>query len=300
MGQMEDMDTFVRIVELGGISRAADQMGIAKSAVSRRLRELENRLGFQLLVRTTQHSSLTEAGQRYYERSVEILAEVAELNNSSAEQHSSLQGTLKVALPISFGLAQIAPLITEFADLHPDITMRIEFSDRQVDLVEEGYDLAVRVATLKDSTYVARKLMGVSRVLCASPGYVERYGVPNSPADLRHHCGLQYTVASNRSWAFKGPNGQEIRAAAPISIASNNGEFLLEAALQGRGVGMFPKFMVWQALNDGALVEVMPEYSLSSLNAYTIHPETRYLAHRVRALIDFLVKQCKVVPDWEQ
>lgn len=196
MGQLEDMDVFVRIVDAGGISRAADQLGVAKSAISRRLVELERRLGAQLLLRTTRQSSLTEAGQSYYRRALQILADVSELDAETSSQQVALRGGLKIAVPLSFGLEHLAPAVMEFAGMHPEVIIRLDLSDRQVDLVAESFDLAIRIAALKDSTLIARRLAPIRMVLCASPDYLERQGHPQRPQDLKSHHGLHYGHAT--------------------------------------------------------------------------------------------------------
>ena len=187
MGQLENMTAFVRIVEAGSISRASEQLGTVKSAVSRRLVELEQELGVQLIQRTTRTSSLTEAGRNYYQRAVQILADVSELNNSSSNKTLELEGQLRIAVPTSFGLLHLAPAINEFAELHPKLIIHLDFSDRKVDLVEEGFDLAIRIAALKDSSLIARRLAPVKIVMCASPDYLKRFGAPKTPGDLKHH-----------------------------------------------------------------------------------------------------------------
>ena len=173
MGQLEDMNMFVRVVDAGGISHAADQLNLAKSAVSRRLFNLETRLGLQLLSRTTRTSSLTEAGKNYYERAIKIVNDVAELNAVTKDSNTVLKGTINLAAPLSFGLLHLSTAIDSFINQHPGLTININFSDRQVDLIEEGLDLAFRIAELKDSSLIARKIFSVRHILCASPDYLK-------------------------------------------------------------------------------------------------------------------------------
>ncbi len=300
MGQFEDMDVFVRIVDAGGIGRAAKQLGVAKSAVSRRLIGLEGRLGVQLLNRTTRRSSVTEAGRSYYQRALRIIDELSDLNAATSNTQALLQGVLRLSVPLSFGLQHLAPAITEFAAMHPALIVHLEFADRQVDLVEEGFDLAVRITELRDSTLVARKLAPVRRILCASHEYLARNGRPENPQDLKAHIGLHYSNAPRASWTFIGPDGQESNIALPAKMAANNGDFLREAAIAGHGLALLPTFLVWQQIEKGELVSVMTDYTVPSINAYAIYPQTRHLSQRVRALIDFLVGRFGGAPYWDR
>ena len=300
MGQFEDMDVFVRIVDAGGIGRAADQLRVAKSAVSRRLVELERRLGVQLINRTTRRSSLTEAGRSYYQRAVQILADVSDLNAITSDADALLKGTLKIAVPLSFGLEHLSSAITDFAKMHPGLIVYLDFADRQVDLIEEGFDLAIRIADLRDSTLVARKLAPIRHILCASPEYLARKGRPEIPQDLKTHIGLHYSNAPGPSWRFIGHDGQESDIALPARMAANNGDFLREAAVAGQGLTVLPTFLVWKQIEKGELVSVMTDYTVPGLNAYAIYPQTRHLSQRVRALIDFLTDRFGGAPYWDE
>jgi DNA-binding transcriptional LysR family regulator len=300
MGQFEDMSTFVRIIEAGSISRAADQLSVAKSAVSRRLVDLEGRLGVQLLSRTTRKSNLTEIGQIYYQHALQILDDVNELNNTTSNSKSALEGGLKVAVPLSFGLLHLTPVINTFAKEHPDITIHLDFADRQIDLIEEGFDLAIRIAELKDSNYIARKLTTIKRVLCASPDYIRRASHPKTPKDLKTHDILHYDNSPTSFWAFTEPGAKEIRINLPTKISANNGDYLCEAAVAGFGIVVLPTFVAWQEIEKGRLVHVMPKFTLPTLNAYAIYPQTRHLSKRVRAFIDFLVESYSGEPYWDK
>jgi len=300
MGQLEDMDTFVRIIDAGGISRAANQLGIVKSAVSRRLVDLEVRLGVQLLNRSTRKSSLTEAGQQYYERAVQILSNVAAINRTTSDAKTILTGRLKISAPLSFGLLHLTPIINEFADLHPDLIVHMDFNDRQVDLIDEGYDIAIRIAELKDSSLMARKLAPIRRILCASPDYIERMGLPTKPADLKNHNLLHYVNTQNTTWHLSGPDDRKHVITLPAKMVANNGDFLKNAAIYGHGIILSPTFIVWKEILSGTLVTLLDDYCCSALNAYAIYPQTRHLPHRVRRFIDFLVNKFSSKPYWDE
>ncbi|MDX1519708.1 MAG: LysR family transcriptional regulator [Gammaproteobacteria bacterium] len=300
MGQLEDMTLFIRVVEAEGISRAAAQLGIAKSAVSRRLMDLETRLGVRLLNRTTRTSSLTEAGQEYYERALRIVDDVTELNAMTVDESTALEGTINLAAPLSFGLSHLTPAIDSFIREHPGIRMNIDFSDRHVDLVEEGLDLAFRIARLKDSSLVARRICPIRIVLSASPAYLEEHGRPESPADLKHHRLLHYTMTGARSWKLLDQAGNMSTVKISGDIQANNGEFLKDMAVAGHGIVASPTFICWKAIATGDLVPVLCDYRLPEPAAYAVYPGNRYLSRRVRALVDYLVKRFGENPYWDQ
>lgn len=287
MSNLEEMQAFVRIVDAGSISAAAEQLGMAKSGVSRRLGALERRLGVKLLVRTTRRSSLTETGRAYYEGAMRLLADVEELDQSVADEACALAGSLRLALPLSFGLGHLAPAIEEFVRQHPDLSLYIDFSDRAVDLVEQGFDLAVRIADLKDSSLQARRICPVRMVYCGAPAYLDEFGRPVEPADLSGHRLLRYDAAP-------------VRDAGSSNLVANNGDFLVEMAVAGHGIALSPTFIAWKALAAGDLEIVLDDHRPEPLTAYAVYPQNRYLSRRARALIDFLVERFGENPYWDQ
>ena len=300
MGQLEDMGVFIRVVEAGGISRAAEQLGLAKSAVSRRLLELETRLGVRLLNRTTRTSSLTDSGQHYYERAIKIFDDVNELNTMTSDLNTRLEGSLKLAAPLSFGLYHLSSAIEAFTSQHPSLIINIDFSDRHVDLVEEGIDLAFRITTLKDSTLIARKISPIRILLCASPDYLKQYGTPVTPDELNDHQLLHYQFPGSSSWKLTDKKGKEHKVQINARMIANNGDFLKDMAIAGHGIFACPTFLCWRAIATGDLVPILSDYKLPQLNAYAVYPQTRYLSQRARVLIDFLVERFGDNPYWDQ
>jgi DNA-binding transcriptional LysR family regulator len=299
MGQLEDMQVFVRIVEAGSITKAAGQLNLAKSAVSKRLNDLENRLGSKLINRTTRTSSLTEAGQQYYQRVQLLLGEVDLLNGDMARENKVLTGSLKLAVPLTFGVTHLTPAIDLFMRQHPELSIELDFSDRKVDLIEGGYDLAFRIGSLPDSSLKARKIAPIKHVICASPDYLKRQGIPENPAQLKHHKILKrpgWPLAGMPLWDLEGQkhlvNGQS-------SLIANNGNAMTMLALTGHGIIMLPTFYVWESLQRGDLVPILENYSLTTMNAYAVYPTTRYLPRKVRSLIDFLVERFGDTPYWD-
>ncbi|MDH3512730.1 MAG: LysR family transcriptional regulator [Gammaproteobacteria bacterium] len=299
MGHLEEMRSFVRVVEAGSISGAAAQMQLAKSAVSRRLKDLEDRLGAQLIARTTRSLGLTDAGRDFYERSLQIIADVSEAEGSVARDTAELRGKLRVAAPLSFGLLHLGPAINEFIDDHPELSFDIDFDDRQVDIVEESFDLAVRIGQLSDSTLMARRLTPIRTVVCASPGYWTEHGLPDRPADLQSHDGLHYSNAAWLNWPYTTSAGQKGKVRLPVRMQANNGDYLRDAAICGKGVALLPTFIVYKAIEERLLVPALTDCTWSVLSAYAVYPSTRHLSQRVRTLIDFLVARFGDQPYWD-
>jgi len=304
MGQLEDMALLVRIVDSGGIGKAADQLSMAKSAVSKRLKELENRLGTQLLSRTTRKSALTEAGALYYQRAISIIDEVDELNAQTHAVKASLSGTLKITMPLSFGLLHLTPVIEAFSQLHPKLNLQIDFVDRHIDLLAEGYELAIRIAELKDSSLQARRLTTIHHVLCASPEYIEKHGNIETLAELSNHDYLQYgnlgqTINTQDKIVLTDVKGISHTVQLNTVMKANNGDFLKNMAIKGKGICYLPSFITYQAIKNGQLIPLMNNFELASLDAYAVYPQTRFLSERCRSLIDFIALQFGDTPYWD-
>jgi DNA-binding transcriptional LysR family regulator len=301
MDRFADMQMFVRVVETGGISAAAERLQVAKSAVSRRLAELEGRLGAQLLHRTTRRLNLTDSGRAYFEQAQRILADLDEAEAAVSQAHTALKGRLRIALPLSFGLLHLAPLIEAFMLLHPDLEFDLDFNDRQIDLMQEGFDLAIRIANLADSSLIARRLAPIRHLLSASPDYLNKHGAPTRPEDLRNHVCLAYSnLADPGLWPYRAPDGATGSVQVPVKLKANNGDFLYQAALAGHGLILHPTFYLRDAIRRGALVPVLTEYAWPEVNAYAVYPPTRHLSSRVRAFVDFLAQRLAGEPEWDQ
>ena len=295
------MQVFVSVVEAGSISAAAERLNLAKSAVSRRLAELEAHLGASLITRTTRRLNLTDSGRAYYARCVAILADLDEAESVVSQAHGALKGNLKVALPLSFGLLHLSPLIQEFMTRHPELRFELDFNDRQIDLMQEGFDLAIRIATLEDSSLIAHRLAPIRHVLCASLAYLDKHGAPAAAADLVSHAGLVYSNLRDPGlWNYRSPDGQPGQIRIPVRLAASSGEFLMRAAIAGEGLLLLPTFYVHAALGSGQLVRVLADHHWPELSAYAVYPPTRHLSNRVRALIDFLVERLAGEPYWDR
>lgn len=298
MSNFMDMEIFARVVTAGSMSAAGREMGLSPAVVSKRLRRLEDRLGTRLMQRTTRQISLTEAGQGFYERVVAILASIDEAEAFVSRRSALARGTLKVSAPTSFGRMHIAPHLGPFLLQNPDLAIHLELSDEFVDIVGDGFDLAIRIAELSDSSLVARRLAPIHRVLCAAPAYLDKFGVPHTIADLAGHACL--TTAPQDHWRLEGPEGiLSIKPAGPIQ--TNSSEVVREAVLAGLGIALRSTWDVGPELSAGKLVMVLPQYRASRhVGVHAVYPSRRFLPAKVRVFIDFLAQLYGPSPYWDQ
>jgi molybdate transport repressor ModE-like protein len=296
---LDVLQVFVRIAETGSFSAAARDLGLSKSAASKKLAALEDRLGARLVNRTTRRLSLTEAGLDFLERAQRILAELEEAERAAGRLTDEPRGMLKVNAPMSFGIQHVAPALADFMVRYPDLSVTLDLDDRRVSLVDEGYDVAVRIADLPDSSLVARKLAPARRVVCASPAYWADRGVPAHPRELAGHNCLIYTyLPAQNDWRFRGPGGAvTVRVAG--NLKANNGDVLREAALAGLGVCLVPTFLVGGDLRAGRLQTVLDDFADDSLAIYAVYPHRRHLSAKVRAFVDFLAGRFGPRPYWD-
>lgn len=299
MGQLEELENFVRIAEAGGIGKAADQLGVAKSAVSRRLAELESRLGARLLARTTRRWHLTEAGQRCYEQALRLLDASAELAAQVNPENHALSGRLRIAAPLSFGVVHLPPVIAAFSERYPGLSVDLDLSDAFVNLVETGVDLALRIGDLGNSNLRARKITPISLCLVAAPSYLATAGRPQTPDDLRRHRLLLYGNSNNSLLTLTGPDGSQHQVEWTSPVKANNGDFLNAMAVQGYGVACSPRFICWQDLTAGRLQPLLTDYQLTERALYAVYPASRFVPQRVRVFIDFLVEYFGERGHWE-
>jgi len=300
MDRFEDLRALVAVVETGSFTAAAERLDTAKSAVSRRITALEARLGVQLLRRSTRRLNLTETGRSFYEHGARILADLEEAEAAVAQEHGELRGTLRVALPLSFGLRHMCAPIAEFNRRHPRVRFDLDLNDRRIDLVEEGVDVAVRIGRLADSTLIARRLFEARTVVCASTSYLDEHGVPATPQDLaRHRCLVYGNLPDPRKWVCHDREGQRHEVTVKASLTASSGDFLCAAAAQGLGIAMQPTFIAGEAIRRGELVPVLADYEWPATPAYAIYPPTRHLTYRVREFIDFLAERFAGTPYWD-
>lgn len=288
MDRFLEMQTFNAVVDAGSFVKAADALDLSKAAVSRYVVDMETRLGVRLLHRTTRKLSLTEEGQVFYARSKELLAELQEAEDEVTARVDAASGLLRINAPFTFGILHLAPLWGAFKALHPKVSLDVTLADRLVDLVEEGYDVAIRIAKLENSSLVSKRLATTRIVLCASPQYLAQHGTPQHPSELINHAIISYSYRSAKDeWTFTGPQGSVSVKTKPC-IHTNNGDTCRAAALSHQGVILQPTFLVGKDLADGSLVELMPSYRSEELGIYAVYPTRKHVSAKVRALIEFL------------
>ena len=290
-----DVLAFVRVVETGSFARAADRMALSKPVLSRRVARLETQLGARLLTRTARGTHPTDIGQAYFARAAGVLAELEAAQEVVAEAVTQIAGPIRLTAPISFGVAYLAPALSEFAQAHPRIELDICLEDKMVDLSEGGYDLALRIGSLPDSALVARRIAPVRKVVVGSPSYLDRAGRPSYPADLSDHSILLYT---NETWRFRSDGAWESPRVTPV-LRSNNGDMLRSAAEAGLGLCLLPSFIAAPGLEARTLEPVLMDYDPGHAALHAVMPPGRAATARVRALIDFLVKRFGPEPSWD-
>lgn len=298
MDILPGMAVFAEVVEAKSFTGAARRLGMSKAAVSKQISRLEERLGARLLNRTTRKLSLTEVGAAFYERCARIVAEAEEAELAVTRLHETPRGTLRVDVPVDFGIQYLTPLLPAFMLANPELKVDISFNDRFVDLVDEGFDLAIRIGQLPDSSLIARKLAETRAVICAAPEYWDRYGRPLHPSELEHHNCFAYSyLATGSEWRLAGREG-EISVRVSGTLRANNGNALRQAAAAGLGVVATPVFMACDDLRAGRLEPVLRDYEAQRRGIYAVYPHNRHLSAKVRAFVDYLAEALNPAP-WE-
>ena len=300
MARLDAMEIFAEVVETEGFSAAARSLGVSKSAVSKQVGRLEDSLGVRLLNRTTRRLSLTEAGATFYAACRRVLDEAEAAERAVSNLSAAPRGLLKLNAPMSFGFLHLAGAIPQFHARFPQITLDAAMNDRFVDLVEEGYDVALRIGDLRDSSLIARRVAPCRTVTCASPDYLARRGRPEKPEDLRDHdCLLYANMAQPREWPLLGPAGlQKVKVEGPL--LANNGDVLCGAALGGMGIARLPTFIVGRHLREGRLEAVLPGFPVPEQGIHAVYPHSRNLSVKVRVFVDFLAERFGPEPYWDE
>lgn len=301
MHSFSSLPIFVCVVECGSFSAAAAQLKITKSAVSKRINQLEDELGTRLINRTTRTLSLTEAGKRYFDYAQQAVYFAQQGVDSVTELQGSPQGLLRVTAPMSFGVTYIAPLISEFIQQHPHIELELVLEDKLVDLVQDGYDLAIRIGELESSNLVAKRLSPCKSVLCASPEYLAKHGEPQKPSDLANHNCLRYTYfRGGQEWRFY-EGKQQYRVVPKGNFSVNNSEAIRRSLLDGLGIAQMPTFIVARDIASGKLQPLMTQYSLPHHAIYAVLPERKHMPLKVRRFVDFVQQKLgSETPSWDK
>lgn len=299
MDRIEAMRAFVHVVQEGSFTRAAERLDTSPQLVSKYVSQLEQHLGLRLLNRTTRRIHLTEAGTRYYQGAQQVLTDIDDMESQLGELHTEAQGILRISAPVSFAMHHLPPLLNAFQKAHPAVKIDLQLNDRKVDIVEEGFDVALRIGHLKSSSLIAKRIAPVRLVLCASPDYLEQHGHPERPEDLIHHQYLHYSYMDMESiqpiqkslLSISGDNR---------GIVSNNGDVLTATAIEGAGIVLQPTFIAGAAIKEGKLRVILPEYEPEPLGLYAVYAHRQLLASKVRSFIDFIGGFFGEPPYWDR
>ena len=286
---MDELDIFIAVVENKGFSSAANALDLTTASVSRRIKSLESRLGVRLLQRTSRTISLTEAGQYYYDEVKKVRLDLSVAEDQLQSMISEPAGNFRIAAPMSFGIKTLSPLISRFAKQHPKLRIQLMLDDREANLIEDNIDLALRIAYPSDSSFIAKPIKPVPRYLCASPDYLKKNGVPKKPTDLLEHDCLHYNVISEtEEWTFDCKKRSETIAVKGV-FCSNNGDVLLQAAIDGMGITLLPDFLTDDAISKGKLVKILEGQERSPLTLFALYPSRHYLPIKTRLFLDYIV-----------
>jgi DNA-binding transcriptional LysR family regulator len=294
---LNDIVVFTKVVETKSFTGAADALGLPKSTVSRKLAQLEERLGVRLVQRTTRKLALTEIGEAYYERCSRIVADIASAEQLVTDMQSTPRGRLRITTTVDFATRYLGDMVAEFLAQHPEINIELEATDRIIDLIEDGFDLAVRFGPMPESTLIARRLCGVHLILCASPAYLNRRGNPKSIEELDEHDHVLFTPASrNQTWTFVGPNDQTYEFGRPARLASNNYGAIVDATRAGSGIASVSDFMVTEEIKSGSLVRVLPEWQTRPTDVHAVYPARQNVPPRLTLFLEHLAKSLNPPP----
>lgn len=301
MNKLEEMTAFVHAVEHRGFSAAARELQLTPSAVSKQISRLEDRLGARLFHRSTRQLSLTQEGRAFYERCVAVLDEIEQAEQAVSELHGQVRGVLRVVAVAAFARAQLLPLIPEFMGRYPKLKLELRLSERSVDLIDVGADVALQLSEMiDDESLVARKLFTNRRLVCAAPAYIERYGVPQTPEDLLdHNCLTHSSFVHFNDWEFAGPNGTKVLHVSG-NFEASSAMALYEAVLAGIGVARLATFLIGHDLATGRLVPLLTDYVHEKSSLLVVYPHRRHLSTKVRAFVDFVAEKFTPTPPWER
>lgn len=301
MQPVSDVVCFVAVVDRGSFSAAAEQLGLTRSAISKQVAHLESRLRARLLNRTTRRLSLTEVGEVFFESARRGLQEIAEAEAAVSRLQNAPRGTLNLNAPMSFGILHLAPAVAQFQARYPDVRVDMRLDDRKLDLVKDGFDVAIRIGELPESSLVARQLCPCPHVVCATPAYLARHGEPTVPNDLRRHNAITFAYSQTPSqWEFTARDGRKVMVPVSGSVRMNNSLALREVLLGDAGIALMPRFIVGPDLRAGRLQAVLTGYRTRQFTVYAVYPERKHLSPKVRVFVDFVAELLAAQPDWSR
>lgn len=292
MDTLDGLKTVVAVVETNSFTAASERLGISKALVSKYVGEVERSLDIRLFNRTTRQLALTDAGKRYYQQSITLLEQYTALVDNVTGEQTKPRGILRISAPVTFGEMQLAPLLPKFIESYPDLKIELVLTNNAIDMLEEGIDVRLRIGGVDDSSMIARHLNTFKLVLCASPSYIKKYGLPKKPEHISHHnCVIDSNFRVGKQWPFISPQGQANTIDVLSAISVNSPQAVREIAIAGGGIAMIPGFIVEDAISDGRLISILPEYTTLEFGLYAIYPHRKYVAKKVRCFIDFMLDE---------
>lgn len=301
MDKFAALRAFTAVIDTGSFQAAGERLGIAKSVISRRVSQLEQSLQCRLLHRTTRRLSLTEEGRQFYQRTVQILTDLEDAELETTHKNMEVRGRLKLAAPLSFSLLHLSEAIDQFLIEHPAIELELDLNDRNINLVEDGFDMAVRIGQLEDSSLVAKRIGSSRNMTCASQSYLEKYGCPDTPEVLDRHVGLQYSnISYADQWCYRDDEGNERQGKPQIRVRSNNGETLASSAVAGLGIVSGPSFILGEYISSGRLIPILEKFERPVVGIYALYPPGRLIPGRIQVLTQFLAERFGNNPDWDR
>jgi DNA-binding transcriptional LysR family regulator len=292
MDTLDGLKTVVAVVETSSFTAASERLGISKALVSKYVGEVESKLGIRLFNRTTRQLALTDAGRRYYQQSVTLLEQYTALVDNVTGEQTKPRGLLRISAPVTFGEMKLSPLLPMFLTLYPDLQVELVLTNSAIDMLEEGVDVRLRIGGVDDSNMIARHLKTFPLVLCASAAYIDKKGLPKAPQDIvEHQCVIDSNFRIGKQWPFISPDGQSVTVDVQSKISVNSPQAVREVAIAGGGIAMTPDFIVEDAIRDGKLIPILPEYTTLEFGLYAIYPHRKYVAKKVRCFIDFALAE---------
>ena len=292
MDTLDGLKTVVAVVETSSFTAASERLGMSKALVSKYVGEVESKLGIRLFNRTTRQLALTDAGRRYYQQSVPLLEQYTALVDNVMGEQTKPHGLLRISAPVTFGEMKLSPLLPKFLTLYPDLKIELVLANGAVDMLEEGIDVRLRIGGVDDSNMIARHLNTFPLILCASPAYIQRQGLPKTPQEVTEHsCIIDSNFRIGKQWPIISPQGQSYTIDVQSTVAVNSPQAVREIAIAGGGIAMAPGFIVEDAINDGRLISILPDYTMLEFGLYAIYPHRKYVAKKVRCFLDFALEQ---------
>mgnify|MGYP003385678365 CR=1 FL=1 len=292
MDTLDGLKTVIAVVETSSFTAASERLGISKALVSKYVGEVESNLGIRLFNRTTRQLALTDAGRRYYQESVTLLEGYNTLVDNVTGEQIKPRGLLRISAPVTFGEMKLSSLLPKFLTLYPDLKIELILTNSAIDMLEEGIDVRIRIGGVDDSNMIARHLKTFPLILCASPEYIQEYGLPKTPQQIsEHNCIIDSNFRIGKQWPFISPQGQANTVDVTSALAVNSPQAVREIAIAHGGIAMTPDFIVEDAINDGRLISILPEYTTLEFGLYAIYPHRKYVAKKVRCFIDFALEQ---------